>query len=92
LYFWSEHPAVGSNWLILLFNPLPLVWLIYKLYQSYKGNYDDDSLVWLIEALVMICIFAWVPQQIPAEVYVLLLAMLVRGGVGMYLRKVGQRK
>lgn len=92
LYFWSEHPAVGSNWLILLFNPLPLVWLIYKLYQSYKGNYDDDSLVWLIEALVMICIFAWVPQQIPAEVYVLLLAMLVRGVVGMYLRKVGQRK
>ncbi len=27
LFFFSEHPAVGSNWLLLLLNPLPLFFL-----------------------------------------------------------------
>lgn len=27
LFFFSSHPTVGSNWLLLLFNPLPLLWL-----------------------------------------------------------------
>ncbi len=27
LFFFSAHPAVGSNWLVVLFNPLPLLYL-----------------------------------------------------------------
>ena len=27
LYFFSEHPAVGTNWLIIVFNPIPLLLL-----------------------------------------------------------------
>ena len=27
LFFFSAHPAVGSNWLVALFNPLPLLYL-----------------------------------------------------------------
>lgn len=32
LFFLSEHPAVDSNWLVIIFNPIPLfyaVWLVY---------------------------------------------------------------
>lgn len=32
LFFFSEHPAVDSNWLIIIFNPIPLFyagWLMY---------------------------------------------------------------
>ena len=32
LFFFSEHPAVDSNWLVIIFNPIPLfydAWLIY---------------------------------------------------------------
>lgn len=32
LFFFSEHPAVDSNWLVIIFNPVPLfyaAWLVY---------------------------------------------------------------
>lgn len=32
LFFVSSHPTAGSNWLVLVFNPLPLVYLFKRMY------------------------------------------------------------
>ena len=36
LFFISSHPTVGSNWLLLLFNPLPLFYLPFMIYRELK--------------------------------------------------------
>lgn len=40
LFFFSVHPTVGSNWLIILFNPLPLCYLPWMIYKGVKGEKD----------------------------------------------------
>ena len=40
LFFFSLHPTVGSNWMIVLFNPLPLLWLPVMIYKDIKGRKD----------------------------------------------------
>ena len=40
LFFFSVHPTVGSNWLIILFNPLPLIYLPWMIYKHVKGKKD----------------------------------------------------
>ncbi len=38
LFFFSEHPAVGSNWLLLLLNPLAFVGLYLVIKAAKKGS------------------------------------------------------
>ena len=40
LFFFSLHPTVGSNWLLMLFNPLPLLYLPVLIYRGIKGKKD----------------------------------------------------
>lgn len=40
LFFFSVHPTVGSNWLILLFNPIPLFYLPLMIYKDLKEKKD----------------------------------------------------
>ena len=40
LVFFSTHPTVGSNWLILLLNPIPLIYLPVMVYRAIKGKKD----------------------------------------------------
>jgi len=40
LFFFSLHPTVGSNWMIVMFNPLPLLWLPMMIYKDIKGQKD----------------------------------------------------
>ena len=40
LFFLSEHPAVGSNWLIVLLNPLPLLYIPFKVWRDRKGKME----------------------------------------------------
>lgn len=78
LFFCSEHPAVGSNWLVLLLNPLPLLYLPWKLWREGHGRRS-----WFAEAallLLAVCGVAAVvsPQKFPPEIYLLAACLLVR--------------
>ncbi len=94
LFFFSEHPAVGTNWLILLLNPLPLLFLPLKLWRDHKGRRDVYPMV---EGL-LVCIFLAGSlvsfQKIPVEMYLVALILLLRcvnvwfvGRRGAYCRK-----
>ncbi|MDE7378476.1 MAG: DUF4105 domain-containing protein [Paraprevotella sp.] len=50
LFFFSTHPAVDSNWQILLFNPVPLLmmpWVIRCAIQRRRTRWHAVNLVWL---------------------------------------------
>lgn len=78
LFFWSEHPAVGSNWLILLLNPLPLLYLPVKVWRNVH-HLPDVYHKTLIVALCLFFVEIFItPQSFPTEIYILALILLTR--------------
>jgi len=79
VFFCSEHPSVGSNWLIFLFNPLPLLYLPFKFIRLRHGRSDYTvPLIWT-EVLLLLLVFLITPQYIPAGIYILTAAIGLRG-------------
>ncbi len=74
----SEHPAVGSNWLILLLNPLALVLL--PVYVCRIREHKTMSIAWVQVGLVLLfflsAIFSF--QVYPSPIYFCAVALLVR--------------
>lgn len=78
LFFFSSHPAVGSNWLITLFNPLPLVFFPWFMKAAVVGK--RSWVMYVQGALVVLFIISAVlgVQQYPTEVYLIAVTLLVR--------------
>lgn len=79
LFFFSEHPAVGSNWLLLLLNPLPLLFVPVKVVQKVKGRprYAYECLLGaMLIAFGLTAALGF--QKYPAEIYILALMLLMR--------------
>ena len=78
LFFASEHPAVDSNWLIVLLNPLPLLLLPLKVWQDKRGTGRLIHVVLLLQVVAFVLIALLRVQQFPGEIYVLALILLLR--------------
>lgn len=78
LFFFSSHPAVGSNWLITLFNPLPLVLFPWFMKAAAMGKHS--WVMYVQGALVVLFIISAIlgVQQYPTEVYLIAATLLVR--------------
>lgn len=78
MFFFSEHPAVGSNWLIGVFNPLPLVALPFVV----KAAWNDRVTFWHHLMAVWIALFLlfipWMPQRMPVLAVPVLATLLAR--------------
>lgn len=63
MFLFSEHPAVGSNWLVGIINPLPLVILPFAI----KAAWHDKHTLWHHFMAVWIALFLlfmpWMPQK-----------------------------
>lgn len=78
LFFLSEHPAVDSNWLVIVFNPLPLFyagWLIYchKKRIHNKLSYINMAVLIIFIATMLVC-----PQSFNPAMWLVALSLLVR--------------
>ena len=87
LFFLSEHPAVGSNWLVLLFNPLPLIYLPFKIRRDRLGK-KDYYYRFVGVAIGIIVVTALLGlQKYPAEYHFLALILLLRLNMTLFLEK-----
>lgn len=77
LFFLSVHPTVGSNWLLILFNPIPLVYLPFMTYCSIKHKRDRFHMVNLVYLTLFIAIFPFSPQEFNLTILPLALGLLV---------------
>ena len=85
LFFGSEHPTLDSNWLVLLLNPLPLVFLGWTLRaerQRRTALYHRGAAVWTAAFMVAA---ALIPQEISGTVMVLALCLLLRSVANVWL-------
>lgn len=77
LVFFSTHPTVGSNWLILLFNPIPLVYLPVMVYRAIKGKKDLYHVINVVYLTLFIMIMPFIQQKFNATVLPLALCLLI---------------
>lgn len=77
LVFFSVHPTVGSNWLILLFNPIPLIYLPVMVFKAVKGKKDLYHLINVVYLTLFIMIMPFVQQKFNATVLPLALCLLI---------------
>ena len=78
LFFLSEHPAVGSNWLILLLHPLWLIYLPWKVVRDVRHRPNHYGIIMGTAVALAAVAFVCSPQVIPLEVYLLLGALALR--------------
>ncbi|MCD8235615.1 MAG: DUF4105 domain-containing protein [Prevotellaceae bacterium] len=87
LFFLSEHPAVGTNWLVVIFNPLPLVWLPFMIvkviHKKMDGIYIANMAVLIVFMIAMPCL----PQCFDAAVIPLVSTLLLRSAVNVFVRQ-----
>lgn len=78
LFFLSEHPAVDSNWLVILFNPIPLFYAGWLLYCYKKRKRNLLSYVNLAVTAGFLVTMAICPQSFNIAMWLLALSLLVR--------------
>lgn len=78
LFFFSEHPAVDSNWLVIIFNPLPLFYAGWMLYCHKKGRRNTLSYVNLAAIAGFLVTMAVCPQSFNVAMWLVVLSLLVR--------------
>lgn len=78
LFFFSLHPTVGSNYLLIILNPIPLIYLPWMIYKSLKGRKDAYH-VGSTVVLTLFIVFWWlIPQKITLVILPLALSLLMR--------------
>ena len=80
----SEHPAVGNNWLLLLLNPLALLLLPIMLVKIKRDK--SLKIVWVQVVFVVAFLLSALlgPQIYPAPIYFCALALLARSLFHIY--------
>lgn len=89
LMFFSVHPTVDSNWLIILLNPIPLAYLPYMVYRAVKGKKDLYHAVNTVYLTIFIIIMPFIPQKFNATILPLALCLLLYSAshILLYRRK-----
>ena len=77
LFFFSVHPTVGSNWLLILFNPIPLLYLPFMVYKAVKRKKDYYHVGNMVYLTLFITILPCCGQEFNLTVLPLALGLLV---------------
>ena len=77
LVLFSTHPTVGSNWLILLLNPIPLLYLPVMVCRAIKGKKDLYHTINVAYLTLFIMIMPFVQQKFNVTVLPLALCLLI---------------
>ncbi len=85
LFFFSVHPTVGSNWMLALFNPVPLLYLPMMIYKGVKGEKDLYHWVNLVYLTLFIVLIPFLPQEINATIVPLALSLLLNSAGHLYV-------
>lgn len=78
LFFFSTHPAVGSNWLVWVFNPLPLLGLYWQIKGARHRHYWAYHIVAAPILAAFLLALPWIPQYVSAPVILLVVFLLIR--------------
>lgn len=78
LVFFSVHPTVDKNWLILAINPIGLILLPYKIYADLKGK-RSTIVAYFMMFSGLLLLAVRLLQSIPTAMIFVALAYIIRG-------------
>lgn len=87
LFFCSVHPTVGSNWLLALLNPLPLIYLPFLIYHAVKGKNEPYHLVNFVYLTLFIILIPVLPQEFNSTILPLALSLWVASASYLIIMK-----
>lgn len=76
--FFSKHPTTSTNIMVLLFNPLPLIFMPRMVWRSIKQRRDPIWMWMCIPMLLFITLGIMGVQSIPFSVYIIWIAVAIR--------------
>lgn len=79
LFFFSEHPTTGSNWIIAVLNPIPLVCLPFMVHNIRRRKPDFFLPLEFLANMAFIILYPVIPQAIEPGFLFLPAAFAVRG-------------
>ena len=85
LALFSEHPAVSSNFLLLVFHPGQLLLLPYIIYCVRKGKKCWYLTLNLVVLTLFMVLFPLIPQRFDLAVVPLALCLLIRSASNLIL-------
>ena len=83
LFCCSKHPAVDSNWQVVLFNPLALCYAVWLVFCKVKKRKNRLAAVNLAVCGVFVVLMLTVKQVFNPAVYLMALILMIRGVVSV---------
>ena len=87
MVLFSVHPTVGSNMLVLLFNPLPLLLLPIFIYIIIKRRKQNIMWMQVIMVAQFLILSPFIPQVVPPAIYMFAIILLIRSLYIIHTRK-----
>ena len=78
LFFFSEHPAVDSNWLVVCLNPLPLIFIPFMIRKSVKNRISVMIICEFVICTAFLIFSPVIPQAIDTAALMLIGLFAVR--------------
>lgn len=72
MYFFSEHPTLDSNWLVICFNPLPLIFIPFIIYRSRRTKISAFMICEFAVCTAFLLLSPAIPQKIEPAVMILI--------------------
>lgn len=86
LFFFSEHPTVNTNWLLMLLNPIPLLYVPARIIKTRRHAFDFYAPAAMVWILLFIIISVAVPQAFNASIYCFALSLLFQTATATYIQ------
>lgn len=89
LFFFSEHPTVSTNWLLMVLNPLPLVFLVPRAIALRRKNRKPDlypAIAAAVEGAFLI-ISLFISQSFSVSIYCFTLSLCAQSATGAYIER-----
>lgn len=78
LFFLSEHPAVDSNWLVIILNPLPLFYAGWLIYCHKTQRHNRLAYVNLAVLAAFLVTMTLCPQSFNRAMWLIVVCLLIR--------------
>lgn len=94
LFFFSIHPAVSTNWYVIIFNPLPILYALYIIYNVIKSrdNRQYVAIANLVVTTVFLVLMIARVQNFQLAAYPMVCAMLLRAAINYKAAKMFHAK
>lgn len=83
MFFFSIHPTVGSNWLVWILNPLPLVGLFWQIKRAAKKQFPIYHAVAGVVVMLFLMASFFIPQKFGVPILLLALVLLIRNATNL---------